>query len=264
MPNTDPNAFYAGGLAVESYDLFVEANPLFAHDCAFYVEVARSRPGRVLELGCGTGRVLAALARAGVPATGVDLSAAMLTAAAARLRTIPGADVRLQAADMRAFDLAETFEAVLITCRAFHHVTDPEGQRATLEAARRRLPAGGLLVLDLFDPLLLLAGDPAPPSPPPREVTDPATGVRYRRSVVARENDPFRQLVSERLRIEAFDAAGARLGVEESSWSLRWLMRQEVAWLLALCGFEPVACYSDFQRAPPAYGREQLWVARAV
>jgi len=37
-----------------------------------------------------------------------------------------------------------------------------------------------------------------------------------------------------------------------------------MAYLLELCGFEPVAQFSDFHGSPPEYGREQLWVARAV
>ncbi len=33
-------------------------------------------------------------------------------------------------------------------------------------------------------------------------------------------------------------------------------------YLLELCGFEILAEYSDFSMSPPAYGREQVWVAR--
>lgn len=259
MLEADPNAFYGGGLAVETYDLFVEANPLFAGDREFYVETCRSEGGQVLELGCGTGRVLEALASSGLDATGIDLSGAMLAAARRRL----GPDAKLLQADMRAFDLGQSFATVLITCRAFHHVVEPDGQRETLRCVRRHLQTGGLLVLDLFDPLLSLAGDPSPPLPPPRELIA-GDGRRYRRTVIARANEPSRQLVSERLRIEAIDDVGGVTASEETSWSLRWLMRQETGWLLELCGFAPVACYSDFQLSPPAYGREQLWLARAV
>ena len=58
------------------------------------------------------------------------------------------------------------------------------------------------------------------------------------------------------------DPAGIRVAAEETSWALRWIWRQEMAWLLELAGFEVVEHYADFDRAPPAYGREQLWVAR--
>jgi len=35
-----------------------------------------------------------------------------------------------------------------------------------------------------------------------------------------------------------------------------------MAWLFELCGFEVVEQYSDFDRAPPAYGKRQIWVVR--
>ncbi len=40
-------------------------------------------------------------------------------------------------------------------------------------------------------------------------------------------------------------------------------LRQEMAYLFELCGFQIVAQYSDFEGSPPAYGREQLWVVSA-
>ena len=60
------------------------------------------------------------------------------------------------------------------------------------------------------------------------------------------------------------DDEGAVVATEETSWALRWTLRQEMAWLLELCDFEPVEQCSDFHGAAPAYGKEQLWIARAV
>jgi hypothetical protein len=69
--------------------------------------------------------------------------------------------------------------------------------------------------------------------------------------------------LDETLRIEELDGEGNVIDSEESSWSLRWTMRQEMAYLLELCEFEPIEEFSDFQGSPPDYGREQLWIARA-
>jgi hypothetical protein len=77
-----------------------------------------------------------------------------------------------------------------------------------------------------------------------------------------RINDPVRQLVTETHRIEELDESGITLVSEESSWTLRWSTRQEMRYLFELTGFEVIAEYSDFFRAPPAYGNEQLWVLR--
>src|SRR5215212_3626315 len=55
-------------------------------DATLYAELARRGGGPVLELGCGTGRILKALVRAGQRAVGVDASPTMLARAEARLR----------------------------------------------------------------------------------------------------------------------------------------------------------------------------------
>ena len=82
------------------------------------------------------------------------------------------------------------------------------------------------------------------------------------RRVLERINDPVRQLVTETYRIDELDKDEVTLASEESSWTLRWSTRQEMKYLFELTGFEVIAEYSDFFRALPAYGKEQLWVLR--
>ncbi len=49
-------------------------------DVAFYRKLAHEAQGPVLELGCGTGRILLAIAMDGIPCTGLDASPLMLDA----------------------------------------------------------------------------------------------------------------------------------------------------------------------------------------
>ena len=102
----DPNAYYAGGLGVEMYDLFTGGG-LLAGDVEFYLHCARRFGGPILELGTGTGRILMPLAEAGHEIVGLDFSPAMLAIAAAKLGARPElADrVRLVEGDMTGFDL---------------------------------------------------------------------------------------------------------------------------------------------------------------
>ncbi|HKP24667.1 MAG TPA: class I SAM-dependent methyltransferase [Dongiaceae bacterium] len=261
---TDPNDFYRGGIAVRTYDLFV-TTAATAGDTQFYCECARRFGGDVLELGVGTARVAIALAEAGYKVTGLDLSPAMLDLARQKVAGLAIAQrLAFVQGDMSAFDLGRTFSLILVPFRAFQHLLEPDAQRRALDCMRRHLAPGGHLVIDLFDPRLEFCLPEAPPLEGPREVRDPATGQRIRRTIVARDNDPLRQLVSERLRLELLDDEGAVAATEETSWALRWTLRQEMAWLLELCGFEPVEQWSDFHGAAPAYGKEQVWVARAV
>jgi SAM-dependent methyltransferase len=262
----DPRDHYAGGLAVRTYDLFTGGGPL-AGDIEYYRDCARRFGARVLELGVGTARVAISLAEDGCTVTGIDASQAMLDVAARKIAGLPhvtAARVELVCADMQDFDLGKRFDWILIPARAFQHVVEPAMQRTALRAMHRHLEPGGHLVIDLFDPRLEYCLPDAPLPEQAREVWDPAAGCRVRRTIVARNNDPFRQIVSETLRFEALDQAGAVLAAEECSWTLRWTLRQEMAYLLELCGFQPIQQLSDFCAAPPAYGQEQVWIARAI
>lgn len=247
------------------YDGFTGGG-LLSGDVEFYLDCARRFGGPILELGTGTGRILLPLAEAGHEVVGLDLSAAMLDAAAAKLDERPELAVRarLVQGDMTDFDLGRRFALIIIPARSFQHVVTPSGQRAALRSAHRHLVPGGHLILDLFDPNFELLFASGPADPFPRESRDPRSGQLVRRTVVARHNDPLQQTIREILRFETFDSAGNIVTRDETSWSLRWSMRQEIAYLLELCGFETVDQYSDFKGSPPQYGREQLWIARAL
>jgi len=261
---SDANAYYGCGLAVASYDAFAGSGGALAGDVAFYLECARRFGGPILELGTGTGRVLVPVAKAGHDAVGLDASAQMLQVARAKLAKEPeiAARVELVEGDMCDFSLGRRFALVLIPARAFQHVVEPDGQRRALECVRRHLAPGGHLVVDLFDPSLEGLARTAE-AMPVREVRHPITGNLIRRTVTKRSNDAFRQTVHETLRIEELDGEGRVVASEETSWALRWSLRQEMAYLFELCGFEVVAQYSDFDGSPSAYGREQLWVVSA-
>src|SRR5437879_11271567 len=69
-----------------SYDDRLAGTSLLDVDVRF-VEEHCPRPGRLIDLGCGTGRLLLSLARRGFSVLGVDLSPEMLTVAAVKAPT---------------------------------------------------------------------------------------------------------------------------------------------------------------------------------
>ena len=87
---TGASPFYAGGLSVASYDLFVgsELSPLRG-DVEFYLSCAGRFGGPVLELGAGTGRIVWPLAVAGHGVVGLDQSTAMLAIAQGKAALYP-------------------------------------------------------------------------------------------------------------------------------------------------------------------------------
>jgi SAM-dependent methyltransferase len=86
-------------------------------DVSFYIEAALQARGPVLEIGCGTGRVLIPTAKAGIEITGLDLSEHMLEVCQRRLLTEPDevqTRIQLFRMDMRSFELARQFHLVTV------------------------------------------------------------------------------------------------------------------------------------------------------
>jgi SAM-dependent methyltransferase len=264
-------AFYErDGLNVRTYDQRLQQDIVGTSvegDVAYFIEEARRAAGPVLELGCGTGRVAWALAEAGVEVAGLELSQAMLDRAEAK-RAMAPAEAAARAifvhGDMADFELDRRFGLVIIPFRAFQALLDAADQRRCLAAIRRHLAASGRLIIDVFDPRfdLLPPGRVAPSSPDRGSAVDPASGRTVRIRVRSRDNDPMAQRLDEVWRFTELDPAGRPARHEDERLTMRWTFRAEMRYLLELCGYLIEAESSDFHRAPPAYGREQIWVAR--
>jgi ubiquinone/menaquinone biosynthesis C-methylase UbiE len=114
--------------------------------------VARLNPGdRVLDLGCGTGALAVELARKGMEVTGVDISPAMLSLAARRVRE-EGLDASVALRELGAVDLdtafAEgSFDAVVSTL-VFSELSDDEINYTLAECQRILRTGGQLLIAD--------------------------------------------------------------------------------------------------------------------
>jgi SAM-dependent methyltransferase len=120
-------------------------------DIAFWQRVVSGRGGRVLELGCGTGRVTVPLAKAGAAAViGIDRSEAMLTRGQRRLRRGRVKGVSLLRGDIRDLPFAAgAFDTVIAPYGILQSLLRERDLAATLEAVAEVLPAGGVFGLEL-------------------------------------------------------------------------------------------------------------------
>jgi len=139
--------------------LYAEFHSLFAadfrKDLALYLDLAAKYSGPVLEIGCGTGRVLAGLGEAGYEALGVDVSRPMLEVARRFLE--PWHDrIRLADFDFRQNALFEKFDVVFATLHTFNQLIDVEEQRLFLRHVTRCMKSPGVFAMDLFCPLPMM------------------------------------------------------------------------------------------------------------
>jgi len=236
-------------------------------DIDFFVEAARSSGGPVLEVGCGTGRVLIPAARAGVDIVGLDLSHHMLQACRAKLRNESEAvrsRARLIQADMRNFDLGEAFNFVTLPFRPFQHLTTVDDQLSCLRSIRRHLVDGGRLVLDVFNPSLQAlvqenVGQEVGEEP---EFTTPdGRRVLRRHKIVSRDYANQINQIELVYYVTHPDGRAERL---VHPFPMRYLFRFEAEHLLARAGFEAEHLYADYDRSAfgSKYPGELLFVAK--
>lgn len=124
-------------------------------DAPWYVDLAKETGGPVLEIGCGTGRVLLPTAHAGIEIHGLDNSAPMLAVLREKIAREKGAvreRITLHAGDMRDFRLNRTFALVTIPFRPMQHMFTVADQAAALRSAAAHVADGGLLAFDVFYP----------------------------------------------------------------------------------------------------------------
>jgi len=253
------------GLDVEVYDQFYKGDDAIGSDIAFYIAQARVTGGPVLELGSGTGRVAWPLAEAGFDVTGLDMSDAMTQVAEAKRKSKPGpvqSRMKFVKGNMADFSLDETFSLVVIAFRTFQSLLKPEEQRGCLECVHRHLRPGGRLVIQIFDPRLDVLLPDAPRTREALSTRHPVTGNEVKIEVVDHVNDLVAQTFTERWRHTELDDDGKVLRREEEILKMSWIYRREMQYLFELTGYEVVAEFSDFNGAPPAYGREQIWVVQ--
>ena len=108
-----------------------------------YIDRYLPSAASLLELGCGTGAVLAGLADK-LSVTGVDLSPEMLARAS---RSVPGA--RLVQANMADFSLDATFDVVICVFDALNHLPDFESWQRMFERVHEHLADDGIFAFDV-------------------------------------------------------------------------------------------------------------------
>jgi len=221
--------------------------------------------GPILEIGCGTGRLLLPLAEAGHTLTGLDLSEVALGAAQAKIEAAGLADRGvLYRADMRDFDLpAKDFALAFIPLNTFMYCQTIDDQLAALQAIYRHLRVEGQLIIDLFypDPPLLAEADGRLYFE--GETVDELTG-RTVQWYWRHEIDLEHQLRHFTYILDEIDEEGLIRRIQ-LPFSLRFVYRYEMELLLRASGFIVETVYGNYQLEPfSSHSPHMIFVARKV
>ena len=220
-------------------------------DVAFYRDQADAVGGPVLEIGCGTGRLNIPLARAGHEVWAVDVSSAMLGQLRAKLANEPPevqGRVRAVQQDATALDLPERHcRLAIIPFNVLMLISDLPAERRALAAAAAHLAPGGLLALDVMNPLTLSLDADRRPSPS-IPLRNPRTGNRYvKNSMASRLDDQQRQ------RLHGwYDELlpDGKIAMTEFSFVWRMIFRFELELMLETTGFAIETMAGDFENTP--------------
>jgi SAM-dependent methyltransferase len=222
-------------------------------DLDFYLYYAQAAGDPILELGCGTGRILLPLAEAGHRAYGLDFSSQMLARCRKKLAAEPPEvreRVRLIQGNMVGFDLKETFQLITIPFRPFQHLLKVEDQMGCLRAAHKHLEPGGKIILDLFQTDAGRMHDPVHlhESEAHAEVTLPdGRKVRLAERTVAFHRAEQMNDVELIYYVTHPDGRKERL---VHPFTIRYFFRYEVEHLLQCCGFRVLEVFGRYDRSP--------------
>ncbi|MCP3409513.1 bifunctional 2-polyprenyl-6-hydroxyphenol methylase/3-demethylubiquinol 3-O-methyltransferase UbiG [Bradyrhizobium sp. CCGB01] len=227
------------------YDLMAPRDPILER---FYVETARERGGRVLDLACGSGRLTIPLAQAGLEVVGGDLSAEMLERARSHARA-QVVEVDLVRLDMRDFDLkGRTFDTVIVAMNSILHLHSLDDFRGFFRSVGRHLTQQGRLVFDAFLPNIAILN-----SDPERRELIGAVVHHVLGAITVEESARYDPLTQIR-HVDWYWSSETEKDFWKVPLRMRSIFPQEMPLLVASGGLSLVERFGDFDRSPLTAG----------
>lgn len=246
--------------APELYDLLLGG---IDFDLPFWLETGRGARGPVLDVGCGTGRVLLPLLEAGVDADGVDLNEPMLELARQKAAA-KGFRPRLLAADMRDFTMPRRYARIILAFNTFAHADTTEAQLDTLRRCHAHLDPGGATVLHMSYPGPRYWAEPDGEPVTEIETVRAQDGHRFQ-MWDTRVKDVVGQCQRSEIEIREIDANGAPVASHHFQTTQRWVYLFELELLFRLAGFARWEIFGGFAREPLEHDNQQMvaWAWKA-
>lgn len=220
-------------------------------DIAFVEELAQEAHGPVLELGCGTGRLLLPLARLGHQVVGIDASESMLAIARAKLAgesDTVRARASLRQSDISDVDLEDRFGLAIIAYNTAMHL-GPPALAACLASVRRHMAPGGTLFIDVDNPAAIHDSEQDGLLLLERAVYDRESDEMVVLSVSS-VGDGAQQTRDTVWLVDVSAAEGGPIRRTVARSTLHYYFAHQLAQHLAAAGFTMLGQYGDYDRRP--------------
>lgn len=138
------------GLIAQAWDL-LRGDTSGWEDRSFYRGIIRASGQPVLDVGCGTGRLLLDYMADRIDIDGVDVSPEMLEICRLKAQE-RGLDPRLYQQHMQALDLPRRYRTIMVPSSSFQLITDPDEADEAMKRFWHHLEPNGTLVMPFMIP----------------------------------------------------------------------------------------------------------------
>lgn len=218
----------------------------FTDDVDLLLELADIGEGPILELGCGTGRILLPLAKAGHQVAGIDSSGPMLAIARERLADH---NVTLIKGDMAELERigGAPYGMIIASLNSIMHLENPDQQRAMIRSAWGALKPGGRLVIDTLNPSLGQLNHLLNATHLEGSWSDPAGSTIDKWG--HRQPGEESQVIDTLIWYDQLSTSGEFSRIR-TRFNLRYVHQSELALLLDAAGFYQVDWYGSYELDP--------------
>lgn len=234
-------------------------------DLALYSELAEEYGGPILDVGCGTGRVMLHLAQEDYDVHGIDSEYTMLERAEGKREAHPHLEDKMTFyhGDVLTTPIEKRFRMVLLTFNALMHFHEQDTQIKLLKRMRELLDVGGVVVIDLPNAGETFASEDSDQLTLARTFLEPESG-----NMVMQQSVSYLDRTTQVMHVTWFyDEITADGTVKRTMapLNMRYFFYSEVQLLLMLTGFELVETYGDTDGSPLEDGTPRMiMIARAA
>jgi SAM-dependent methyltransferase len=222
------------------------SDEFFDADIPMYLQRARINGSPILELGCGTGRILIPLAQAGFHVVGIELYPSMLKIAREKIAELDEPvrkRIKLIQADMSAFCLKQRFNMAYISANTIFHLPRQK-QRKCLECVYYALKPGGEILIDCESHTIMITAqecigllcrcDDYDEDGKPASVRSWITHIDVKSHIMQMRTEVAEKDCNNNISKRTYDN------------TFHWLDKDEMEQLLNRCGFRVTGIYGDW------------------